>query len=357
MTPMRIAIVGASGNVGTALLRELAGGDDEVVGVSRRIPSPVAPYDHALWRSVDISAATAVEQLARVFEGADAVVNLAWLFQPTRDAAQLKRVGVGGLLSVARAVTRAGVPHLLHMSSVGAYSPVEPGTRVDESWPTDGVPTSVYSTHKAAAEKVLDDVQAEHPELVVTRFRPGLVMQASAGSALLRYGLPGWMPAAVVRLLPVLPIDGRIALPVVHADDLARAVVAAVRRRAGGAFNLSAEPRIGRAALAKALGAVPVPLPSPLLRAVVDLSFRAHLQRLDAGWVDLAYSVPLMDTDRAQRELDWFPQIDAQSAIEEAVRGMQSIESTGSPVLRRRTVRGELSDLVRMGPIAKRPVP
>ncbi len=354
---MRIVIVGASGNLGTALLRQLAGGDDEVIGVSRRIPSPTAPYDQVLWRSVDISAASASEQLTRVFEGADAVINLAWLFQPTRDAAQLKRVGVGGLLSVARAVIEAGVPHLVHMSSVGAYSPAEPGTRVDESWPTEGVPTSMYSCHKAAAERVLDEVQDQHPDLLVTRFRPGLVMQASAGSALLRYGLPGWMPAAVVRLLPVLPIDGRIALPVVHADDVARAIIAAVRSRVGGAFNLAAEPRIGRAGLAKALGAVPLPLPSPVLRAVVDLSFRAHLQRLDAGWVDLAYSVPLMDTARAQRELDWTPLVDAQTALEEAVHGMQAIESTDSPVLRRRTVRGELSDLLRLGPIAKRPVP
>lgn len=354
---MRIVIVGASGNVGTALLRQLAGTDNEVIGVSRRIPPPTAPYDQVLWRSVDISSATATDQLSRVFEGADAVVNLAWLFQPTRDPAQLKRVGVGGLLSVARAVNQAGVPHLLHMSSVGAYSPAPTGTRVDESWPTDGVPTSVYSTHKAAAERVLDEVQAEHPDLLVTRFRPGLVLQASAGSALLRYGLPGWVPAAAVRLLPVLPIDGRIALPVVHADDVARAVIAATRKQVGGAFNLSAEPRIGRAGLAKALGAVALPLPSAVLRTVVDLSFRAHLQRLDAGWVDLAYSVPLMDTTRARRELDWTPQVDAQTALEEAVRGMGAIDSTGSPVLRRRTVRSELSDLLRLGPIAKRPVP
>ena len=354
---MRIVIVGASGNVGTALLRQLAGGDDEVIGVSRRIPALVAPYDTALWRSVDISAATAEQQLAGVFEGADAVVNLAWLFQPTRDAAQLKRVGVGGLLSVARAATAAGVPHLLHMSSVGAYSPAAPGTRVDESWPTDGVPTSVYSSHKAAAERVLDEIEAAHPELLVTRFRPGLILQASAGSALLRYGLPGWMPAAAVRLLPVLPIDGRIALPVVHADDVARAVVAAVRQRVGGAFNLSAEPRIGRTALAKALGAVPLPLPSSVLHAVVDLSFKAHLQRLDVGWVDLAYSMPLLDTSRAQRELDWSPRVDAQTALQQAIDGMRSVSSTDSPVLRRRTVRGELLDLVRFGPIAKRPVP
>ncbi len=354
---MRIAIVGASGNLGTALLRESADGADEIIGIARRIPPPAPPYDKALWRSVDISTAGASDRLTGLFDGLDTVVNLAWGFQPTRDAAQLERVGVGGLLSVARAAAAAGVPHLVHMSSVGAYSPAEPGTRVTESWPTDGVPTSVYSRHKSAAERVLDDFAAEHPDLLVTRFRPGLVMQAGAGSALLRYGLPGWVPAAAVGLLPLLPIDKRIKLPVVHADDVARAVLTAVHRRVGGAFNLSAEPPIGREGLGHALGARTLQVPSPVLRAAVDLSFRAHLQRLDVGWLDLAYSVPLMDTSRAQRELDWIPQVDAQTALDEAVRGMRSTESTDSPVLRRRTVRGELADLLRSGPIAKRPVP
>ena len=111
---MRIVIVGASGNVGTALLRQLADGIDEVIGVSRRIPSPTAPYDRVLWRSVDVSSATAEQQLARVFEGADAVVNLAWGFQPTRDAPQLKRVGVGGLLSVARAAGSPAIRTVMH---------------------------------------------------------------------------------------------------------------------------------------------------------------------------------------------------------------------------------------------------
>ena len=354
---MRIVIVGASGNLGTALLRNLAGGDDEVIGISRRIPSPQPPYERVLWRSVDISVSGAVDQLARVFDGADAVVNLAWGFQPTRDAAQLERVGVGGLLCVTRAVRAAGVPHLVHMSSVGAYSPADPGIRVDETWPTNGVPTSVYSRHKAAAERLLDDIAVDEPDLLITRFRPGLVMQASAGSALLRYGLPGWVPAAAVRLLPLLPIDRRVALPVVHADDVATAVLASVRRRVGGAFNLAAEPPISGNALARALSARAVQVPSEVLRAAVDLSFRAHLQRIDAGWLDLAYSVPLMDTGRAQRLLDWTPQVGAQTALEEAVGGMRSAASTASPVLRHRTVKGELIDLLRMGPIARRPVP
>lgn len=45
---MRIVVTGASGNVGTALLRRLRG-EHELVGVVRRPPPPVAPYDGMRW--------------------------------------------------------------------------------------------------------------------------------------------------------------------------------------------------------------------------------------------------------------------------------------------------------------------
>jgi hypothetical protein len=44
-----------------------------------------------------------------------------------------------------------------------------------------------------------------------------------------------------------------------------------------------------------------------VLRELVDLSWRAHLQPTDAGWIDLAFDSPLLRTDRARTELDWSP--------------------------------------------------
>jgi nucleoside-diphosphate-sugar epimerase len=353
---MRIVIVGASGNIGTALLRNLSTHPviNEIVGVSRRTPPAEPPYSSATWSSVDISAAEASEKLTGVFAGADAVVNLAWGFQPTRDAAQLERVGVGGTTAVADAVIRAGVPHLVHMSSVGAYRAAENGRRVDENWPTDGVPTSVYSRHKAAAERVLDRIAADHRDLLITRFRPGLVMQRAAGSSLLRYGVPGYVPARLIQLLPVLPLDRKLTVPVVHANDVAAAISAAIEQRRGGAFNLAAEPGITRNDIAAALRAYPVQVPERVLRPIVDLTWRLRLQRIDAGWIDLAFAAPLMDTTMARTELGWAPTIDARSALREVISGIADAANTNSPVLRRRTVRNQLADLVRSGPITAR---
>ena len=100
-----------------------------------------------------------VRASADAFAGADAVVHLAWGFQPSHREDYLRELGVGGTGRVIEAVTAAEVPHLVHMSSVGAYSPKRDDEPVDESWPTDGVRTSMYSRHKSAAERLLDRLE------------------------------------------------------------------------------------------------------------------------------------------------------------------------------------------------------
>ena len=255
------------------------------------------------------------------------------------------------------AVTATGVPHLVHLSSMGAYAPKEDDAPVDESWPTTGVPTSWYSRSKAAAERLLDEHEASGAATLVTRIRPGLVGQRSAGSALLRYGVPGWVPAKALDLLPLLPLDRGLRIPIVHADDVAAALEQVLLRRVGGGFNLAAEPPITTERIASVLGARPVHVPSPVVRVVVDASWRLHLQQVDPGWLDLAFALPLLDSGRAQRELDWAPTKDAVAVLEEIVEGMKDTASDGSPVLRRRTQLGQALSALRRGPLSKRARP
>lgn len=360
---MRVVVTGASGNLGTALLRRLAGDTErhEVVGVVRRPPSG-PPYDGVEWVGLDLAADAAAARLTEVSRGADAVVHLAWLFQPARDVAYLQRVGVGGTRAVVAAVEAAGVPHLVHMSSLGAYSPgpQDGDTRdggVDESWPTGGVPSLPYSRHKVSAERVLDDLEARRPgEPVVTRMRPGLVLQREAGSALLRYGLPAAVPARVLRHVPVVPLDRSLAFQVVHADDVAAAVVASLHGRAPGAFNLVADPVVRPPEVAAALHARWVHVPRVALRAAAAAAFAARLSPLDPGWIDLAFAVPLLDAGRATDELDWRPERSASAALDDAVAGMATAAGTASPALRPRTVAGTLLQAAR-GPRTRQRLP
>src|SRR5699024_1161740 len=212
---MRVAVIGATGNAGTAVLSALHRRPEvtSVLGIARRLPETSAqPYRGAEWAAVDIGAATtaeeSIEQLAGALRGADAVIHLAWLIQPNTHRDLLRRVNVEGTRHVAQAAVAAGAGTLVVASSVGAYSPSPGPERRDETWPTGGVRTSHYSVDKVAQEGVLNEIAAAHPELTVTRLRPALIFQGEAGSEIQRYFLGGWMPVQLLRAgrPPLLPL-------------------------------------------------------------------------------------------------------------------------------------------------------
>jgi UDP-glucose 4-epimerase len=356
---MRIVITGASGNIGTALLRRLAAlhPDYELVGVVRRIPDGEL-YRGLRWHSVDLAEPDAATELEAAFAGAHAVVHLAWGFQPSHNTGYLYRLGVGGTGAVLQAAQSAGVGHLVHMSSVGAYSRA-PHQRVDESAARDGIASLAYSQHKAQAEKLLDAYEQDAgPEpLLISRLRPGFVVQPDAASALLRYGLPGYVPARILALLPILPLDRKLSIPMVHSDDLADAIVRVLQRRPSGAFNFAGEPPLTRDDIAAALGARPVQLPAKVLSMLAGIGWHARLQALDPGWIDLAFSVPLLNTTRARTELDWAPTIDTRAALTMTIDAMKNRQGMNSPVLRARSGADQLRKLLSAGPLGNRRLP
>ncbi|HEV2784934.1 MAG TPA: NAD-dependent epimerase/dehydratase family protein, partial [Solirubrobacteraceae bacterium] len=145
---MRVAITGATGNVGTSLLTALSRDNrvDEIVGIARRRPN--LAFERTRWACADITR----DDLSEVFRGADVVVHLAWLIQPSHDRSETRTVNVEGSRRVFAAVAAAGVPSIVYASSVGTYSPGPKDRLVDESWPTDGIPTSFYSRDKSDVE-------------------------------------------------------------------------------------------------------------------------------------------------------------------------------------------------------------
>ncbi|MEU4420419.1 NAD-dependent epimerase/dehydratase family protein [Actinoplanes sp. NPDC024001] len=330
---MRVVIVGASGNAGTALLRRLRTESDiDVVGISRRVP----PNADVAWHSVDVGEDGATETLTGIFEGADAVVNLAWQIQPSHDPRRLYRTNVLGSRSVFRAALRAGVPSLVHASSVGVYAPGPKQAFVKETWLRTGVPESSYSRHKALVERMLDEIEADHPTLRVVRLRPGLIFQRDAGTEIGRYFAGPLLPARLLSFgwIPVLPQHPGLRMQAVHADDVAEAYLLALRADVRGAFNIAAGPVLDPQVAARAFHGVPVPVPGLILEGAAALTWWLRLQPVDRGWVRLALKAPLMSCDRAASELGWRPRVDAVSALRELVAGLASRAHTDSPPLR-----------------------
>src|SRR4051794_19981026 len=328
---MRVVVPGASGNVGTSVLEALGAEPQvkEIVGIARRVPEVEMPKVE--WVGTDVVS----DALEPIFEGADAVVHLAWAIQPSRDESMTERINVEGSRRVFEATAAAKVPALVHASSVGAYSPGPKQRKVDESWPVDGIKTSFYSRHKAACEDLLDDLERRAPELRIVRLRPGLIFKAEAGSEIRRLFAGPFLPGFLVqkRLIPLIPRVPRLRFQAVHSRDVGEAYRQAVVRDVHGAFNVAAQPEIGVDELCELFGARSFPLPAGALRGAAQLSWKLRLQPSPPRWIDLALGVPMIDTNPARTELGWEPSVSSVDALEDLLRGMRRAEGAPTPPL------------------------
>jgi UDP-glucose 4-epimerase len=326
---MRVIVTGATGNVGTSLLPALAADSrvEEIVGIARRLPRWSNPRTR--WMQADV----ATDPLEPLFRGADVVVHLAWLIQPSRDARTLRAVNVDGSRRVFEAARAAGVPRLVHASSIGAYSRGPKDQPVDESWPTGGTASSFYSRHKSETERILDGFV---DDLRVVRLRPALIFKREAAAEIRRYFIGPLLPSPLVRrsLIPVVPDHPRLILQAVHSRDVGEAYrLAALEEHAEGPYNVAADPVLDPDALARLLGARKVPVRAGLLRVLAAVTWRARLQPTPEGWLDMGLDVPVMATTRIREQLGWEPKRTAGEALLELLEGIRQNAGAATPPL------------------------
>ncbi len=331
---MKVVVSGATGNVGTAVLRALATDPavEETVGVARR-PTDDGRYAGARILPADI----ARDPLDPAFAGADAVVHLAWALQPARDLAALRRTNVDGTRRVLEAAARNRLSSVVVASSVGVYSPGPKDRRVDESWPRRGVRSSEYARFKAQMEDLVDAFEVRHPDVRIVRLRPGLIFQPTASSSQRRLFAGPFVPASLARpgLVPVLPRLAGLVTQVVHADDVAEAYRLAVVGDARGAFNVATEPVVDLELLQRVLEVRhTIPVPRRLARGAFAAAYRLRLVPSRPAWLDLALGSPLLDTTRARQVLGWSPRHDAEATLRALLEGLVEDLGDRTPPLR-----------------------
>lgn len=331
---MKVVIIGATGNLGSAAVREVSAAGAEVVGVARRRPE--VPRDErasVLWHAADVS----TDDLRPVLEGADAVVHLAWKFQPTRRQDVTWQTNVVGTRRVLEAVTEMAVPAVVTVSSVAAYSPVDHDRPVEEEWLTEGTSEATYCREKAYNERALDAFELAHPQVRVVRLRPAFVFQRSAASEQRRiFGGP-LLPATLLdrAKIPVVPVPRGLRMQAVHAADVGRAVASAVQRPVSGAFNLAGDGVLRRPEFGELFDARTVEVPPIVVRRALGAAWRAHVARVPGSLFEALMHVPVMSTARARAELGWQPRHTGMDAVDAVLSGIAERGGSTMPPLHR----------------------
>jgi UDP-glucose 4-epimerase len=334
---MRVVVIGATGNIGTRVCAAFAGGPDpvDIIAVARRIPEMTASLRPVRFISADVAS----DDLHPIMEGADAVILLAWLIQPSHDPRYLEQANVEGTRRALIAAARAEVPVVVYGSSVGAYGPGPGPTKlVDESWPTDGIPGNLYSLQKSRTERLVDQFELHNRDVRTVRIRPALVFQRSAATGVRRLMMgplaPTWLLAP--GRIPFVPRIPGLVTQAVHSRDVAEAFrLAVVTPHARGPYNVAADPLLTPETMARALDSRTLPVPRAAARLVAEAAWRSHLQPMPGSWLDLAIESPLMDTTRIRRDLGWRPTRSATQALRELAEGIHDRADWDTPPLSR----------------------
>lgn len=266
--PGRTVVTGATGLLGSNVVRALLDGGGEVVAVVRDLDRaatllPRAPQLHLVRGDVTDPAALTG---AGVFTGADALVHTAAYFreyyEPGADPALLYRTNVEAVRDLLHAAAAAGIASAVHVSSIGALPLGTPDRPANEHTPADRSATgNFYYRSKIDSEQVVAEFCAGNPTMRVATVLPGWMWgpgdagPTSSGRLFL---------AIASRNLPRVP---DAAMYVVDARDVADACVRAAVRGSGRyvVAGVKRPMREVAAAVARSVGVPPVgPVPARL---------------------------------------------------------------------------------------------
>ncbi|HEV3472671.1 MAG TPA: NAD-dependent epimerase/dehydratase family protein [Actinomycetota bacterium] len=324
---LTVAVTGPTGSIGKAFVRalEIEPTVAHIRGMARR---PIDPAEHG-WNKTeylqgDILDKDAVEALV---DGADVVVHLAFLiFGPRKET---HGTNLEGSSNVFIAALDAGADRLVYTSSVAAYGFHEDNPLpLHEDVRARGTEEHHYSAQKAELEATLARL-ASGRDTDVYVFRPCIVAGPTALDLIdkipyvkVSERLPDRVKAVVgsVRLLrPVIPDPG-VPFQLVHEDDVAQALVAAVLGRGEpGTYNLAGDGSITATDLAHALGWYAMPVPEFALDTTVKIISRFPLLPASASWLHSVRVPVLMDTEKAKTKLGWRPRYDSIETLQETV--------------------------------------
>jgi len=283
----RIAVVGADCFLGRRLLEQL--GADELCADLLAIDQTPTAATRAPLRTatLDLTAPDVGAALTRLLPAGafDTVVHLVHLDSPARELGWAHELVSIGTLHLLNACATAAVKHIVAVSSTMCYGAHRdnPGL-LTEQHPLRGAPGCRWIDDQVDVEKQLQGFVASHPQTTVTTLRLAPLL----GPAIDNYWCRRFRAPIVHTLLGFDPL-----LQFLHPDDAVTALLQAVIRTPGGAFNIVPGDAVALSRALAVLGRHGLPLPSFAARGLIGVLNNTQListppelvDYLRYGWV------------------------------------------------------------------------
>ena len=269
----RVLITGVAGGKGRLLARRLMD-RYQVVGVDAQ-PWRGRPREVAV-HQVDLRK-RAFDDLLRDVRP-EIVVHLALVRHFQVDAAERHHINIGGTRNLFDRCRELGVKRVVVLSSATVYGALaDNGNYLKEDAPLNAALHSSEIRDLVQTDTYCTTQLWQHPRLQTVVLRPVNLVGPTVHSVICRYLAPdlGWVPT-------ILGFDPMFQ--VIHEDDLVEAVVKAMETRGlRGVFNVTGPGAVPLHTVISEAGRERLPLPGPLLRALVSRLFPLGLFPFPAG--------------------------------------------------------------------------
>ncbi len=305
---MKYFVTGATGFVGSHVVRQLREAGHEVVGVVR---NPAKAKDLVdLGITIHQGDVTDKESMRTPMQGVDGVFHIAgWYKIGVKDKSEGEKINIQGTRNVLELMKELGIEKGVYTSTLAINSDTH-GKLVDESYHYTGPHLSEYYRTKWVAHyEVADPMIAADLPLVIVM--PGVIYgpedTSSIRTAFIQY---------LQRKLPILP--ARTAFSWTHIDDIARGHILAMEQGTAGGTYIIAGPAhtfVEAMYMAQKITGIPAPrieVPPAIMKALsatmgvvekvvpVPADYSEYL-RISAGVTYIGSNA------KAQRELGYQP--------------------------------------------------
>ncbi len=166
-----VLVTGASGSIGSVVMRRMAGHFESVVGFDREAPKPLPPG--CVYIPVDVTSDESVREGLRVLHehhGAHiaSVIHLAAYYDffgaPSSKYDEITVRGTGRLLRELRDQDFR-VEQFVFSSTMLVHRPADPGQFINEDWPLE--PTWAYPESKVRTEQLIREERGDIPAVLL----------------------------------------------------------------------------------------------------------------------------------------------------------------------------------------------
>jgi UDP-glucose 4-epimerase len=301
-----VLITGISGNLGRVLAKVLHR-SERVIGLDRR-PFPGAPKDLEV-HHLDIRKRKVEESFRK--GDIKALVHMAIMHDLRLSQAEHHSFNVLGTKAVLQFAAKHGVSKVVVLSSTNVYGPQpENDNFLTEESPLLGSQRFPDIRDLVEVDMYAQQYMWKEPEVETVILRPVHIVGPhvkNAPSNYLRIQRP-WMMAG---------FDPMVQL--IHEEDLARAVVQALRQGVRGVYNVVGPGELPLSAVLRELGRTPIPVPHLLARPLLEKLFQYRLAGFPSAELDHLQFLCTVDGSRAEKDLGFRPSYTLRETIRSVI--------------------------------------